>query len=324
MIDFFKKTSNSYVLPKFSKIVIWGHKLSDPRSSNTFAFIHDSWFKTFKYLGYDVLWLDNWDNISHTAFKNCLFFTEGQVDQKIPILNDCKYVIHNCDITKYKPVLPNVLNLQVYTHDCLSRKVELIDHEQLCYYQPEADFSKQDHGCNNRTLYQPWATNLLPTEFSFENNASTNVQRTKKIFWVGSIMGGPHRNDDKISELVMAAKLDSVNFVHAKLENKLQPQAIATSWISPALQGAWQVEKGYVPCRVFKNLSYGRMTPTNSETVHNLFEHKLVYSPNTEEMYRLGVKWEENPDKETLKWLINKVKEKHTFINRIENILRVI
>lgn len=97
-------------------------------------------------MGYEVLWLDNSDNISDLDLSNCLFLTEGQVDQDIPILNDSKYIIHNCNIEKYKAILPNVLNLQVYTHDCLSRKVELIDQEQLCYYQPEADFSRPDHG----------------------------------------------------------------------------------------------------------------------------------------------------------------------------------
>lgn len=311
-------------LPKFNKVVIWGHKLLDARTANTFAFIHDSWFRTFKYMGYEALWLDNSDNISGLDLNNCLFLTEGQVDQKMPVLETSKYIIHNCNIEKYKPVLPNVLNLQVYTHDCLTRKVELVDQEQLCYYQPEADFSRPDHGCDNRTIYQPWATNLLPNEFGVDNNIALKTPKTKKIFWIGSIMGGPHRNDDKLSELAMAAKTDGIGFIHAKLQNDVQPQAIASSWIAPAVQGAWQVEKGYVPCRVFKNLSFGRMCPTNSETVNRLFEGRLVYDADVAGMYYKAVEWEKNPNKETLDFLIEKVRTKHTFVNRIENMLRVL
>lgn len=309
---------------QFSKVVIWGHKLLDARTANTFAFIHDSWYKTFKHMGYDVLWLDNSDDISGLDLSNCLFFTEGQVDQNLPVLPTCKYVIHNCNLDKYRSVLPNVLNLQVYTHDCLSRGVVAIDEEQLCFYQAEADFSRADHCCDNRTIYQPWATNLLPHEIDPDNTIAMRYPRQKRIFWVGSIMGGTHRNDDKIADLVACAKAYDVQFIHAKLQNDLQPRAIAESWIAPALQGAWQVEKGYVPCRVFKNLSYGRMTPTNSKTVYDLFEQKLVYSSDTVEMYAKGQAWEADPDSKVLRDLIQKVKHKHTFVNRIENILKVL
>lgn len=309
---------------KFNKAIVWGHKLHDARTANTFAFIHESWYRTLKHMGFDVLWLDNSDNISGMSFENCLFFTEGQVDQNIPIVESSKYVVHNCDLTKYRPIIKNVLNLQVYTHDCLSRKVEIIDAEQLCYYQPEADFSRADHCCDNRTIYQPWATNLLPDEIDLENPIASQFPKTKRIFWIGSIMGGPHRNDDKISDLAMAAKDDGVQFIHAKLENSLQPRAIAESWVAPAVQGAWQVEKGYVPCRVFKNLSFGRMTPTNSETVNKLFGEKLPFSSDVREMYKMGVDWEANPDQKTLKELMTLVKEKHTFVNRINNILKVL
>lgn len=316
--------SNPSVKPNLSKVVIWGHKLLDARTANTFAFIHDSWFRTFRYMGYETIWLDNSDNISGIDFENSLFLTEGQVDQNIPIVASAKYIIHNCDLTKYKPILPNVLNLQVYTHDCLTRKIEVIDEEQLCFYQPEADFSRPDHGCDNRTIYQPWATNLLPNEFSASSNIAQTCTRQKRIFWVGSIMGGPHRNDDKLSELASAAKTQGVLFIHAKLQNDMQPKAIAESWIAPAVQGAWQVEKGYIPCRVFKNLSFGRMTPTNSEAVNNLFNQKLVYDKSVAAMYNKAVEWEQNPDAETLEWLIERVRTKHTFVNRIENMLKVL
>jgi len=314
---------------QFKKVIIWGHKLFDARTANTFAFIHDSWFRTFKHMGYEVAWLDNSDeiNLNKFDFENCLFLTEGQVDQEIPIVASSKYIIHNCNIEKYKPILPNVLNLQVYTHDCLSRKVEVIDKEQLCYYQAEPDYSRPDHGCDNRTIYQPWATNLLPNEFSAENNHSTRRKGPviPNIFWVGSIMGGPHRNDDKIQELIEAAKEKNIRFVHAKLQNDMQPEAIASSWISPAIQGQWQVEKGYVPCRVFKNLSYGRMAATNSETVYNLFDKKLVYDPNIKTLVQKAFDWEINPEnKKTLDELIEKVRTKHTFVNRIENMLKVL
>ena len=43
---------------------------------------------------------------------------------------------------------------------------------------------------------------------------------------------------------------------------------IANSEIAPAIVGSWQKEHEYVPCRIFKNISYGKLGMTNSEIVN--------------------------------------------------------
>ena len=75
---------------KFSKVIVWGHLLH----SHTHSYVHHSFNKTFKYLGYDTYWLDNKSDISGINFTNSLFLTEGQVDQSIPLRNDCFYLLH--------------------------------------------------------------------------------------------------------------------------------------------------------------------------------------------------------------------------------------
>jgi hypothetical protein len=35
--------------------------------------------------------------------------------------------------------------------------------------------------------------------------------------------------------------------------------AIRRSRIAPAIAGRWQVEHNYLPCRMFKNISYGQL-----------------------------------------------------------------
>lgn len=308
----------------FKKVVVWGHKLGRPDQSHTHSFVHEAFYKTFIHLGYETYWLDNNDNLDNLVFNDCLFISEGQVDGRIPINSTNKYVLHNCNLQRYNSVISNVLNLQVYTHDCLNRDVSVVDKDQLCYYQPKADYSRKDHGCDNRTLYQPWATNLLPHEFSPTQTIASKYSRTKKIYWIGSVMYGEFRNDDKLSELQNAAAKDGVELIHAKLPNQVQARAIAESWIAPALQGNWQINKGYIPCRVFKNLSFGRMTPTNSATVNNLFKNQLVYSESIQEMYEKANEWEFNPNKILLAELINITSQKHTYINRIQRILEVL
>jgi len=78
-------------------IVVWGHKLH----SHTHSYIHYAFDKAFRHLNYNTKWLDNNDDIKNINFTKTLFITEGQVDGKIPIRNDCYYVLHNCDMKKY-------------------------------------------------------------------------------------------------------------------------------------------------------------------------------------------------------------------------------
>ena len=57
---------------------------------------------------------------------------------------------------------------------------------------------------------------------------------------------------------------------------------IQESILAPAIQTDWQVENGYIPCRIFKNISYGKMGVTNNPTVNKLFNDKIntIYKNN--------------------------------------------
>ena len=101
------------------KVVLWGHKLH----SHTHSYIHWGFSRAFQHLGYETHWFDARDNVSTFDFSNSLFITEGQVDQNIPIRDDCYYIIHNCRPDKYRNLLSNghAIILQVYTHNCLKR-----------------------------------------------------------------------------------------------------------------------------------------------------------------------------------------------------------
>ncbi len=311
----------------FKKVIVWGHKLGDPRTSNTFSFIHDSWIKTFKHMGYDTLWLDNNDDISSLNFDNCLFLTEGQVDQKMPINNTSKYVLHNCNLDKYRNVISNCLNLQVYTKDCLTREVQSTG-EKFVYYQPKPNYDRPDHGCDNRTIYQTWATNLLPNEIDPDKLMSVfKYPKQGVVYWVGSVCDGHQGNINELNRMAQALGKFGIQFIHAKIENDSQPQAIQISALAPAVQGAWQVDKHYIPCRVFKNISFGRMPLTNNPIMKELFDDKMIYSNDMNFLIEEGLRFEINTDNKSekiMKELIVDVKQNHTYINRINSILKVL
>ena len=270
----------------------------------------------------DALWdLDGFD------FSDSLFLTEGQVDKAIPVREDCKYVLHNCDLTKYQGIIKNALNIQVYTHDCHKRSVEKIN--EYTWFQPLPVLSQDgiDHCVNNRTLYQPWATNLLPGEFPIVSVNDLRSRRSNTTYWVGSICDGHQGNLVELQAFAAASQIQGAPFVHLKIhDNEQHVQAIQISHTAPAVQGHWQVDKGYIPCRVFKNISYGRVPMTNSLTISRLFKgYDIPYeSTDMNALISSGLDVEDNITQEHLEALMDHVRTEHTYMNRVRNILRVL
>lgn len=90
---FAMQVSGSAQTGQCKKVVLWGHKLH----SHTHSYIHWGFERAFKYLGYETYWFDGGDNVSNFDFSGSLFITEGQVDQAIPLRDDCLYILHNCE-----------------------------------------------------------------------------------------------------------------------------------------------------------------------------------------------------------------------------------
>jgi hypothetical protein len=345
-----------------NQVIVWGHK-----DSHTHGYIHRAFDRTFRAMGYHTLWLDRHDNISEIDFSNTLFITEGQVDQNIPIRLDCWYIIHNCDPTKYQPVINanRCITLQVYTHDVLERAVEKIS---PCIYRSVPD----------KILYMPWATDLLPDEIDeikkqlpakrkrqsqelhtpsfLIDKITSDINRSlydeivslhkqlhilsneidfiknhlsltekKSIYWIGTIGGGFHGNNNEINGFKRACAENGIQFEHkhgVSLEDNIA--MIQKSYIAPTIVGAWQVRQGYVPCRIFKNISYGQMGVTNSKTVYDLFEGKIVYNPDTYKLFFDAQEKIDSMSQNELFELMDFVRDNHTYVNRIEVLLELL
>ncbi|MCL4229891.1 hypothetical protein KJZ61_04375 [Candidatus Dependentiae bacterium] len=293
-----------------NKVVIWGHKLH----THTHSYVHYAFYRSFKYLGYDTLWLDNDDNINNIDFSGSLFVTTGLADKKIPLRDDCYYVLHNCDLQKYHDLYQKgrCLILQVYTHDLLSRDVEKI--EDYIYFQK-----------SNKTLYMPWATDLLPQEIDVIK-VSMPHNKENYCYWVGTICPDePFSNHKQLYRFIKACKENGIRFIHKQsISPEQNREHIIRSIVAPAIQGKWQCEKGYIPCRIFKNISYGALGVTNSKTVYELFKGKIVYHEDPYQLCYLALERSKSITLGELHELMDFVKEKHTYVNRIEHILHAL
>ena len=291
------------------KVILWGHKLH----SHTHSYIHWGFYRAFKHMGYETHWLDSRDTTNNLDFANSLFITEGQADHNIPVRDDCYYIIHNCKPDKYRHLLANghAIILQVYTHDCLQRNEPSLS---FCFH----------YDLNQPIIYMPWATDLLPHEIdTIKHQVATNKTKQDIATFVGTIGNGSFGNHAAVNAFKRACQEHGIQFQHGGVNNRSMEDNIAlvqNALLAPALQGAWQCRQGYIPCRIFKNISYGSMPITNSKIVYELFDKKIVYHPDS---YQLGINainrlksWTQQDQYE----LMDLVKEKHTYISRIETL----
>ncbi|MDE3046509.1 MAG: hypothetical protein KGJ02_07685 [Verrucomicrobiota bacterium] len=228
MLAIFYSTS----LGSFEKVIIWGHKLH----SHTHSYVHKGFYDAFKYLGYPTYWFDQKDDVSLFDFSNALFLTEGQIDQTIPLKKDSIYVTLNCNSEKHKEL--KQICLQVYTDSILSLP-------DITKVEPFIYFDLAD-----KTLFMPWATNLLPFQIEAIQQDLPNIKKRKAAHWVGTIGEGLFGNRTEL----------------------------------------------------------------------DLFDGKIVYNPDPYQLFYDAQKRLETITLEEIHELMNLVKTKHTYLNRIQTL----
>lgn len=302
----------------FNKIVIWGYKIRSLNSYiHTHAWIHQGFYWGFQKLGYDTFWFDDTDN-PDIDFQNTLFITMGDKENiKMPCRDDCYYVFHNSNAPLFfkKGVSPSkFMVIQVYTHDCKTRNLtRVFENDPFQLYN-----------LTGRILYFPWATDIFPDDIKQNITKIKSFQTKTVINFVGMIIE-PWDKFARAARKKRIAFTKIGGFDKKKVSREDNIRLIQESFFAPALQCKFQVEKGYIPCRIFKNISYGKFGITNSSTVNEYFNNELIYDSNVERLfnttYNIVVNNQINFDllEKHMKWIA----ENHTYINRCQTILDI-
>src|SRR5690606_20960186 len=117
---------------------------------------------------------------------------------------------------------------------------------------------------SSRTLYQAWGTNLLAEEFHQPVHGS--VRSRSILFWVGSVWNNASNqgNLEQIADLKRVIADRGKKFVKVRfIPNWMNSALMRRSFLAPAIAGGWQVDHDYLPCRMFKNISYGQLGLSN-------------------------------------------------------------
>ena len=264
---------------KIKRIVIWGLKYR----YHTQRHIYSAFYKTAKKMGHKTIWLeDNAKNAKYIKAGDLIFAQDlvGKMvpekfkfeDYNIPVRDDVFYCLHNVKtIFTDKLKKENVLYLQVFRKDLLAKVLNPEKWNSVTYFDNES-----------RTLFQPWGTDLMPEEFK-----KPVFCGSKRMFWVGNVWNDKnnHGNLKQIAELKEILQKFKIKFIKIKVvPDFLHIFLIRHSRIAPAIGGGIQAETDYLPCRMFKNISYGQLGFSNIKQFDELLAGASIYSDNIEEM----------------------------------------
>jgi glycosyltransferase involved in cell wall biosynthesis len=295
------------------KWVIWGAK-----PPNTFGHIHAALLRALKFLGKDVVWLNNGDDISKIDFSNTCFLTMNCVLQGIPRRKNCFYVIHNGNDPACRSYLED-LNVLVWGMHVSTNR----------YNSDVAEIGPNIHFDQRHGVLQFWhGTDLLPHEIEANKPKKAFNDESRVCAYVGSV---DEMKRGYLNDFSRACQKNGIqyNFYGGYNNGRIVSieehiQLVKDSYLCPAIEGRDQVEQGYMSCRLFKNISYGQMGLTCSKYANELFGGKLVYNPDAYQLFYDAKERLQHMPVEELHALMDEVAAKHTYLNKVNGIIKAV
>jgi hypothetical protein len=252
-------------------LVVWGLR----GTRDTFRHIHRHFFQTAAALGIPAVWTKDRPSEADAVKPGMLVLAVGIASKHLPNVEGASYCLHNVDSALAEEFdLHRSVTLQVYTDGAAAGADEK--------WGPATYFDKK-----TKILYQPWGTNLRVDEF-----LPPVVGKLPLSIWLGSVWDNEHRqgNRGEIAELKSALNDNNIRFLHFRsAPDPAHIAAIRASRLAPAIAGAWQAEQGYLPCRVFKNISYGQLGVTNVGKLNEILGDSAIQGESIAEMIDTAV-----------------------------------
>ena len=273
--------------------------------------------------------------------SNYLIFSTPhlETDKYLPILKNAYYIVHyrkgvvysDVHITKYDYLLQTKRAVKyvefryaptnTYYHENNMTGVAAIDNTPLWF----------DTITNEAHL--AWATNLLPEEI--DSNIELIRASDKPLFKLQSYFCGSvwRANTEDITKWTDTCKRVGIDSICEKQKDEsVHQRMVRESFLSHAIQGESQRQsdiKYYIPCRIFKNISYGAIPITNNIGVYNMLkDYRVIYDIDSDKLiekaldrYKEVIDNYEDYKVEQIR-VMEYIRDHHTFLNRISTIIQ--
>jgi hypothetical protein len=300
---------------RFGKVVIWGLR----RQWHSHRFIHQGFFETFKYLGIPVVWTDFGSDPGIIEPGDFVITSNVQGrgtrgNPLAPLKAGAYYCFHGFAHSGYdgsdRPPRHEIdrkysLNLEVFVDKAGAASDQW---DTVTYFDRPS-----------KTLHQPWGTNLHEERFR-----APVVSRSPFVFWVGAIWNNAldQGNRPEVDELRSVLRRRSLRFVHLKfVPDWVSIAAVRASRVAPAIAGRWQVEHNYLPCRMFKNISYGQLGVSNVPKFAELYRGCTVSGRSVAELVENALALSRRDVVELVE-AQQEITRRHTYVHKIGNIFR--
>lgn len=299
--------------------LFWGY----PLHSDTFSYIFYGFAKAAQAAGHKVLWLadeprtDMSDIDSETTVVVC----EQYQVKHLPKFKKATYVVHTLkrgpEWSFAKRVIDLAYNCHYQDHPVNYNfsidRFALQNVGPLSYYDASLD-----------RIYMSWATDLLPSEISLEY---ATCPRERVYYHIGSLYDGKYSNEDPMRIWKTKCAEKGIKFVH--IDPWVRPVTmeenytmIQQSFFAPDLRGQQNIDCGYISCRLFKNISYGKLGITNSLTQHYAMGETTIYDPRVDHLFDKCLTLLD--DLGRIAAQMDYVRNNHTYLNRLDSLLKVI
>jgi hypothetical protein len=307
----------------YKKIIIWGF----PHYSDTFSYVWHGFFKAFKHLGYQVFWFDdnNYPSSSDFDYSNSIFLCEGYNDKNIPVLKDGIYFVHTLCKNPQKYVGNTLRTIDIrYGCDYQDNSANYSYWLDRWKCQEIGPHTFYERGSDYDSVYMFWATDLLPDEINTED---CKQKRESVFYFVGTIYTDKYQNTENLNKFIDVCRYNKISYQHIDpwikpITHEENRKLMSKCYLAPDIRGKQNIDCGYIPCRIFKNISYGQLGMTNSRAIYSIMDDSIVYHPDVEQLFYLGEKYK--TDFERIKHQMNLVSTKHTYINRANSLLSIL
>jgi hypothetical protein len=109
--------------------------------------------------------------------------------------------------------------------------------------------------------------------------------------------------------------------VHTGVNEESARRLVQTSALAIDLRGDWHLARGYIPCRLWKGLSYGRAMTSNSTILKGVFGSKVAFAESDEALFEAALRNERSSNSNSIHENAEWVMRNHTFVNRARRIL---
>ena len=324
---------------RHKKIIVWGAKMD---TGHTHAFVHHAIVRAAEYLSLPVYWLDNRDNLDESFFDDSLIISEqwlvfqNGASNRLPLRPTSTYIINylgnkgrvegNPGAEMYLGKVKKLIDFRFACNwgiDGVADKNWSYSFDKELYIPINDGTSYYDFGGSYDRFYSIWATDLLPNEIDFDTRF-TEFKEPKYAFFGGTIRDD---NKDVFLPFINACEKEKIPFVYnSPWSNPLTIEqirkAVIESYLPLDVRPQNHLKYGYISCRSIKNVSYGSLGMTNSKQTYDFFDGEIAYAENSADLFYVAKEMQENPKtKDLILNQMKKVKEKHTYVNRVNDMI---